>query len=346
MRVGVCVQSKVDDPDYVVRLEARGYDSAWFADSPTIWSDCFACLALAASRTSRIRIGTGVVVAGLRLPTTTAGAIATINRLAPGRTFLAMGNGNTGWRLLGHRPVPLTAFASEVRAVRSLLRGEPTEIDVRGKTTIASLQMSDLGFVDLEHPVPLVVSAFGPRMMRLAAELADGVVTSLMDPVHIERVRSTVGDIPITGLTHAIVLRPGEDVASERVRRHAGATVLSTVHYLYDKWCDEGRKEPAAVLASIWDDYVATVEATLPPVRHQRVHIGHNTYVHPDEWRFVTPELVERFLLVGSPEELVERLARYEAAGLDELLLLPDLEHRDDDTDVFASEVLARLPRR
>jgi alkanesulfonate monooxygenase SsuD/methylene tetrahydromethanopterin reductase-like flavin-dependent oxidoreductase (luciferase family) len=127
------------------------------------------------------------------------------------------------------------------------------------------------------------------------------------------------------------------------VRAHAGATVLSTVHYLYDKWCDDGRGAPPRVLAPIWDDYVAAVEAVPADVRHQRVHAGHNTFVHADEGRFVTPELVEQFVLVGTAGQLVERLHGYADAGLDELLLLPDLEHRDEDTEVFAREVLPRL---
>jgi alkanesulfonate monooxygenase SsuD/methylene tetrahydromethanopterin reductase-like flavin-dependent oxidoreductase (luciferase family) len=102
MDVGLCIGSKIDDIDYVVRAEELGYTHAWFADSQMIWSDVYACLAVAATRTSRIRLGTGVSVVGTRIAPVTAAAIATINRLAPGRTFLAIGNGNTAWRLMGH----------------------------------------------------------------------------------------------------------------------------------------------------------------------------------------------------------------------------------------------------
>ena len=339
----MCVQPKIDDPDYAVRLEQRGYASAWFADSPTIWSDCYASLALAAERTTRIRLGTGVAVAGLRLPTTTAGAIASINRMAPGRTFLAVGNGNTGWRLLGHKPLPVAAFESELRALRGLLAGETVDIELRGRSTAASIQMADLGFVDLEHRIPLVVSAFGPRAMHLAAEVGDGLVTSLVGAAHMSMARTAMGDRPVTGMAHAIVLRPGEDIGSPRVLEHAGATVMSTVHYLYDKWRDEGGVEPPPALAPIWDEYVLAIASAPPRVRHQRVHAGHNTFVHPDERRFVIPELVDRFVLVGTPAQLAKRLHALEAAGLDELLLLPDLEHRDADTEDFAREVLPLL---
>ena len=46
---------------------------------------------------------------------------------------------------------------------------------------------------------------------------------------------------------------------------------------------------------------------------------------------------------MGTVEEIVLRILSYEAVGLDELLLLPDLEDRDADTDAFARQVLPEL---
>ena len=106
MDIGLCIASKIDDMDYVVRAEELGYSHAWFADSQMIWSDVYACLAIAATRTTRIQLGTGVSVIGTRIAPVTAASIASINRLAPGRTFLALGSGNTAWRLMDHKPMP------------------------------------------------------------------------------------------------------------------------------------------------------------------------------------------------------------------------------------------------
>src|SRR3954467_12245112 len=103
MELGVCVATKIDDVDYVVQAEELGYAAAWMADSQMLWSDPYAALALAADRTSTIRLGTGVAVAGTRPAPVTAASIATINRLAPGRTFLGVGSGNTAMRILGHK---------------------------------------------------------------------------------------------------------------------------------------------------------------------------------------------------------------------------------------------------
>ena len=101
MDIGICVASHIGDIDYVVRAEALGYSHAWFADSQMLWSDCYATLALAATRTSRIRLGTGVAITGTRPASVNAAGIATINALAPGRTFIGVGAGNTAMRVMG-----------------------------------------------------------------------------------------------------------------------------------------------------------------------------------------------------------------------------------------------------
>ena len=82
MDFGICVASKIDDIDYIVHAERLGFSHAWVADSQMIWSDCFAVLGLAAERTSRIALGTGVAVSGTRLAPVLAHGIATVNRLA------------------------------------------------------------------------------------------------------------------------------------------------------------------------------------------------------------------------------------------------------------------------
>ena len=97
MDIGVCVASHVGDIDYVVRAEELGYSHAWLADSQMLWSDCYAALALVADRTSTINIGTGVSVSGTRPAPVTAASIATINALAPGRTFLGLGTGTVSY---------------------------------------------------------------------------------------------------------------------------------------------------------------------------------------------------------------------------------------------------------
>ncbi len=120
-----------------------------------IRSNCFAVLALAAQQTRSMKLGTGVNVPGLRLAPVTANGIATINRLAPGRTFISLGTGHTAMRTIGQKPMRLKPFAEYVRVVRTLIQGEETDYTLNDTTHRIQFQMRDQHFVDVEHPIPL-----------------------------------------------------------------------------------------------------------------------------------------------------------------------------------------------
>ena len=163
MELGICVAAKIDDIDYIVRAETLGYTHAWIADSHMIWSDPYAVLALAATRTRAMRLGTGVAVAPTRPAPVTAASIATINVLAPGRTFLGVGTGNTAMRVMGHKPMPIAAFDAYLETLKPLMRGEEAAFRWRGKLAPIRHIMPDAGFVNFADPIPLYVSGFGLR---------------------------------------------------------------------------------------------------------------------------------------------------------------------------------------
>ena len=89
-----------------------------------------------------------------------------------------------------------------------------------------------------------------------------------------------------------VVLRPGEDLATERVRLACGAFAIAALHYQYEQWKEAGRPERHPRIEG-WDRYVAMLDATDPERLHQRIHAGHNCWVIDEEWEFVTPELIE-----------------------------------------------------
>ena len=176
MDLGICVASHIRDIDYVVRAEALGYTHAWLADSQMLWSDCYATLALAADRTSTIKLGTGVAVSGTRPAPVTAASIATINAIAPGRTFCGVGSGNTARRVMGLPPQRIAEFEAYLQELAPLLRGEEALLQTAaGEKPIRHI-MPDKGFVNFEDPIPLYVSGFGPRSLGLAGQYGEGAV--------------------------------------------------------------------------------------------------------------------------------------------------------------------------
>ncbi|MGB3324226.1 MAG: LLM class flavin-dependent oxidoreductase [Mycolicibacterium fortuitum] len=127
MKYSVVLAPTADSHEIAVRAEKLGFDSVWFFDSPLLYTDIFVAMAVAASRTSRIRLGTGVVVPANRIAPVTANAIASLNALAPGRITLGLGTGFSGRNTLGRKPIRLAHLKHDIDVMRSLLDGDHVE---------------------------------------------------------------------------------------------------------------------------------------------------------------------------------------------------------------------------
>ncbi len=348
--------AKIDDLEYVEFAEQLGYRDLWVADSQMIWSDCYAVMALAAARTSRIRIGTGVAVAGTRPAAVTAAAHATINAIAPGRVFCGVGTGNTAMRIMGHKPIGTVEFDDYLGTLRTLLDGREAEMYWRGQKAPVRHLMPDKGFVAFEPRIPLYVSAFGPKATAVAAKHADGLIVSVpptraavagVRNRYLEAVKAAGRTIDpstlmLSTLTTIVVLDEGEAIDSRRARDECGAFAVAGLHYAYEQWRQYGRR-PNPALAGIWDEYCAQIEETPEERRHLRIHEGHNCWVHPDEERFVTKELIESTCLVGTAEQLVEKIRDLEAAGLTQIVLLPPFEPKERVLTRVATDLMPLL---
>jgi 5,10-methylenetetrahydromethanopterin reductase len=148
----------------VRRAEGLGWDAAWQPDSQLRRRDTYVMLAAAARATERLTLGTLLANPVNRHPTVTASSIATIDELAPGRTILGWGVGDTAVRLAGLKPARMKELAESTRLMRALLDGN--EVDV-GAARPARLPH--------HRSVPIWVAAGGPRTLRMAGGVADGV---------------------------------------------------------------------------------------------------------------------------------------------------------------------------
>src|SRR5881275_2812747 len=132
MQFSICVMANIDEIDFFTHAENLGYAAVWVADSQMLFSDCYTVLALAAARTQRLRLGPGTAICGTRVPPVQVAAVATLNRLAPGRIHLGIGTGNTAMRSMGQRPMRIAAFGEYLRVLAGLLRGEAVDYAFNG----------------------------------------------------------------------------------------------------------------------------------------------------------------------------------------------------------------------
>ena len=283
-----------------------------------------------------------------------AAAVATLNRLAPGRIFLGIGTGNTALRSMGQRPMRIAEFGEYLRVLSALLRGETVDYAHNGVSRPISLLMHEFAYMNLEPKIPLYVSGFGPRAMALAGEYGDGLVFAIPPrgvPVaqalaHV-RQGAARGGRDLAGfancaLTNVVVLEPGEAVDSDRVKAMIGPNVMASVYYFYDE-VHERKIDPPDFLARLWDRYCALVEETPPEHRHLRTHEFHYTKLHPGEAELIDTELIRDTCLVGTPDELVERIRQLETDGLEELIFATGNNAIWRLADDFARLVMARL---
>src|SRR5688500_3553007 len=127
IKISCAFATSLSTPEHVDVAEQFGYHRAWLYDSPALYPDVWAALALSASRTSRIGLGPGVLVPSLRHPMTNAAGIAMLAAMAPGRFAVAIGSGFTGRMTLGQRPLSWKFVRHYVSTLQALLRGEKVE---------------------------------------------------------------------------------------------------------------------------------------------------------------------------------------------------------------------------
>lgn len=152
-------------PGWVRTVEGSGFDVIGLTDSPALYPETYVSGVIVAQNTSRVRFGPRVTNPITRHPMVAASAIGALDGLSGGRALFGVGAGDSAAHTAGARPAPVRATEEYLLAVRGLLRGE--EVSYRG----ATLQM-----LSEARDVPMYVAAAGPKMLRMAARVADGII--------------------------------------------------------------------------------------------------------------------------------------------------------------------------
>ena len=180
MQIGMWIDDDRPLPaviEAVVDAERRGFARAWFGQRLS-W-DPMTAIAAVGDRAPRIGLGTAIVVTWSRHPLTLAAEALTVQAAVQGRFTLGIGpshqpivEGRFGHRW--HRPG--LHVEEQLDVLLPALRGEAVE--VHGETVTAAGTLTAPGAT----APPLLLSAHGPRLLRLAGERADGVITTWTDP--------------------------------------------------------------------------------------------------------------------------------------------------------------------
>ncbi|GAA4252974.1 LLM class flavin-dependent oxidoreductase [Dactylosporangium darangshiense] len=332
LRIGVASLVERPMPELAAqaaRLESLGYDQIWVPDERLL-RNVYVALATIATATSRIGLATGVTNPYTRHPAMTAAAIATIDELSGGRASLGLGAGG-GLDAFGiDRPSPVKALRETTAIVRALTGGERF-------TAREGMFPMDAGLnFTSSRRVPVYLAARGPKILRLAGEIADGVVIG--------------GFARPEGIDYA-----RRQVAQGLERSGRTWSDLDVVSWLYVSVDDDAEKARVAVAKIVLASLVTSrpildqLGVDLPgPLRD---HLDRTGWAFPaldahEAAALLSPGLLDTFAVYGTPDDCVRRLREIRECGIDHLtcvLFAPSGSTVDDVAERLAESVLPAL---
>lgn len=320
MELGCLFSPSIDTPAHIALAEQLGYRYSWVADSPTFMADPWITLARAAERTSTIRLGVCALTPRLRHLVATAGAVATLDAVAPGRVDVVIGTGFTSQAMINQRPARWSEAEAYLTGLRGLLAGEEIEWDGQ----VVALPYGQLSGIRLPANVSLWVAAHGPKGLDVGRRVADGVVTN---PGHGSS-NEVWSNARVFVQINGTVLAPGEQLGDPRVIEAAGPAAALHLH-IADQGAAAQSDEVRGFQAAL-----ATVEARR---RHIETHRGHLTELTELERPWVTPELIRETTETGTREQMGAHLEQLAASGIAGVLYFPAGPDIRRELEAFAS---------
>jgi hypothetical protein len=180
LQFAIAVATDADSWRVVRRAEELGFARAWFYDTQMLSADPFVAMAAAAVKTTKIRLGTGVLIPSNRIAPVTANAFASLNKLAPGRIDFGVGTGFTGRRAMGLGAVKLADMDEYVRVTAELIRRTTytaTEKEIRERFA----KLTEAGYSEIgcrSSPARSMRSRIGAGSAVLLLELIYSHVSS------------------------------------------------------------------------------------------------------------------------------------------------------------------------
>jgi probable F420-dependent oxidoreductase len=186
------------------RLEGAGYRAAWTND-PVGGKDPLVQVALLLAATERMTFGTSIANIWSRAPQTAHAAAALLSQAHPGRLVLGLGAGYPQQAAAVGRE-----FGSPLAAMRDYLE------------RMAAPTMTPAP----EAPYPRIIAANGPRMLALAAELADGALPAGLPPAYTAQAREVLGPAKLLVVAMSVITDTADYEAAHAKARDAVAASL------------------------------------------------------------------------------------------------------------------------
>lgn len=313
--------------------EAGGAEAVWVSEDPEGW-DVFAILTLLAARTSTIRLGTGVTNPLLRHPNLIAASLATLDIVSGGRAFLGLGRGEPTWYRNGLGVAVPSQPLDGVRRTVELLRewwtpphrvqpAQPPSPEV--VFPVRNWERSISPWPARGEGPSIVIAAAGPKALRLAGEIADGVLFNdlasddyLREAIAIVRgsARSSGREPDRLRFTYGTRVLITDDPGPELAKRRATLALINALPGMDRQLAGAGFAIPPLIrsVREVLDSDAALAGGGGFPDLRRDGRLARAAELVPSG-------LIDRLSVVGSADHVRNRLADLAAIGVDEVFV-------------------------
>jgi probable F420-dependent oxidoreductase len=309
------------------KAEDLGFSYAWTFDSHILWQEPYVIHSQMLSATERIMVGPFVTNPVSRDPSVTASTFATLNDMFGNRTICGIGRGDSVVRVLGRKPTTLQQLEAAMLIIKELAEGR--EADYSGvKVRIPWVT---------DGKLDVWMAGYGPRALSLIGRRADGFILQLADPVilewtmrHVHDAAKEAGrdpkDVKVCVAAPAYV---GDDLVHQRDQcRWFGGMVGNHVADLVARYGDDGGVPHALT------DYIKAREG------YDYSHHGKADNRSTD---FVPDDIVDRFCVLGTAGNHVEKLNVLKELGVDQFNVYLMHDAMDETLDAYGEEIIPAL---
>ena len=307
--------------------EAHGFSHVWTFDSHLLWEEPYVIHSAILAATNRVTVGPFVTNPATRDWTVTASVFATLNEMYGNRTICGIGRGDSAVRVTNGKPTTMAELRASIHVIRELANSRP--VDYHGST----LQFPWSRGSQLE----VWVAAYGPMALTLTGEVGDGFILQLADVDIAAWMIKTVKDAAAAAgrdpeslsFCVAAPMYIGEDRAHMREQcRWFGGMVGNHVADIVAKYGHNG------AIPDALSDYIAG-----------RTGYDYNSHgrAENDHVDFVPDEIVERFCVLGSAKEHIDKLEALRDLGVTQFAGYLQHDSKEETLRVYGETVIPAL---
>lgn len=301
-RVGVGFSGGMSPQDIVecVKVaEELGYESAWVAEGHG--GDQFSVLTACALATEKIKLGTSITSVFVRTAPTIAMAAASVDYFSNGRFILGMGTSHKV-QVEPEHGLEFTKPVQRLRECVDIVRGILKDSDVNYHGEIYDIDRFDLWFEPLRKEIPIYVAAVFPKMLEICGEISQGAILTWCTLDHAELAAWHVG------------------IGARNAGRAPGdVEVASLLPCAVSDNRDSARdlmRQPIASYAGRFPRYRKLMVDAGFPDEIEKVRVAWQAGNIQESLNLVPGELIDKIGLVGTADEVQEKLADYRKAGI------------------------------